>query len=1033
MALVLLRRVGGVGSRVNVRSLLKATRAAAGARGLDDLSSLSRDLGFALDELLPHQISNLGRLLRRRLEHELGPAAARLEDKLSELGGPVMPIGQIGNEFQRVLANQLGPVASTIINQQISVLQLTDATLDAGYYLKLAGGCREEIDSHLGHPGVRRFDDELLLYCGLDLAASGIGPLRIEGDRLLGIMEEALAQVVGPAASEVLQQAKGQARLVGEDISPDEVIVLSSYCWQLLGELADLHTAVLFADQWKTQTGLEIAPMRSAPAAGPSVPPPQSSAKTATRKVMRLAPVPQMAEEELADEPARQKVKLSIGKIGTRRKKGPTPIRIKGSTTPEAASRQPIPTEELAGDLAPGMIYARTADDFDELPARMGLDSFIIGPNNLDAYREVLARAGGERSGTPLVLTGAAGVGKSHLLVGLARTLASGLEAGTGLLFITMETVSQVELLLSLRESTKFLLIEELHRCPPYMIDALAHLIERSAAQRRGIVMTSRTPPRDLHETLLSALAIGTVAELEAPDERLRAEIVAHLLAEQGFELSDSQLTRLAGRETDIKRLLDMASVLAEETGQVAVDSSAAESPLEGGVEPEPDAPKAAAAPQQPPEEPIPSHLCRFAPEFTFETFVEGSSNRMATHAAQAVAVSPGEQYNPLFIYGDVGTGKTHLLNSIGNLIRSGDPRARVLLVNCRDWVDEFLTYLRKNSLKEFRKVYRSAEILMIDDIQFLKGRDQLQEEFFTLFNLLIERGGQVVLSSDTPFDQLEGIEDRLISRFMMGLPVDISTAEMETREAILANMCDYQGWDVSTEVLTLIASKYVRNIRELKGAITRVVAQAQFSSQSVSPQLAGEVLGLDEGQEEAAPTPYLEETKAESEPEAPEQQEIGDEVQVDIGFAYLFEEEGFDRSDRAFVSLVEGGHPALAISRSSPASLARRLGLEISQFGAVWLTQTTTDESVDPADLEVLSRIIGRFVSANDDSAVVLFQGLEYLVAHNDFAALLKLFHRLVDRMSVNEGTLLVSVSPHALALQDLKSLEREFVVFRR
>ncbi|HWB66990.1 MAG TPA: chromosomal replication initiator protein DnaA [Mycobacteriales bacterium] len=246
--------------------------------------------------------------------------------------------------------------------------------------------------------------------------------------------------------------------------------------------------------------------------------------------------------------------------------------------------------------------------------------------------------------------------------------------------------------------------------------------------------------------------------------------------------------------------------------------------------------------PARPRPEPL-GESARLNPKYQFETFVIGSSNRFAHAAAVAVAEVPAKAYNPLFIYGDSGLGKTHLLHAIGNYTRTLAPAARVRYVSSEEFTNDFINSIRDGRSEAFRKRYRSIDVLLVDDIQFLENKEQTQEEFFHTFNSLHNANKQIVISSDRTPKQLVTLEDRLRNRFEWGLLTDIQPPELETRIAILSKKAAAERLDVPSEVLEFIASKIARNIRELEGALIRVTAFASLNRQPVDLALAEVVL----------------------------------------------------------------------------------------------------------------------------------------------------------------------------------------------
>jgi chromosomal replication initiator protein len=237
------------------------------------------------------------------------------------------------------------------------------------------------------------------------------------------------------------------------------------------------------------------------------------------------------------------------------------------------------------------------------------------------------------------------------------------------------------------------------------------------------------------------------------------------------------------------------------------------------------------------------AELARLNPKYTFDTFVIGSSNRFSHAAAVAVAEAPAKAYNPLFIYGESGLGKTHLLHAVGHYAQSLFNGARVRYVSSEEFTNEFINAIRDHKPDGFRRRYRDVDILLVDDIQFLENKEQTQEEFFHTFNTLHNANKQIVISSDRPPKQLVTLEDRLRNRFEWGLITDVQPPELETRIAILRKKAAQEGLAAPPDVLEFIASKISTNIRELEGALIRVTAFASLNRQSVDLQLAEVVL----------------------------------------------------------------------------------------------------------------------------------------------------------------------------------------------
>ncbi len=234
---------------------------------------------------------------------------------------------------------------------------------------------------------------------------------------------------------------------------------------------------------------------------------------------------------------------------------------------------------------------------------------------------------------------------------------------------------------------------------------------------------------------------------------------------------------------------------------------------------------------------------CELNRNYTFDQFVVGPCNRLSHAAALAVGDNPGRAYNPLFVHGNVGLGKTHLLQAICHEIRRKDENSRVLYLSCEDFTNRFINAIQNNRLDDFRNLHRTADVLVIDDIQFLAGKDKTQDEFFHTFNALYNANRQIVLSSDRTPSEIPTVEERLVSRFKWGLVVEMEVPCLETRAAIVRRKARLRQVEIQEDVAFLIAKRIDTNIRELEGAITKVLGIAQITERAITTELVEEAL----------------------------------------------------------------------------------------------------------------------------------------------------------------------------------------------
>lgn len=345
---------------------------------------------------------------------------------------------------------------------------------------------------------------------------------------------------------------------------------------------------------------------------------------------------------------------------------------------------------------------------------------------------------------------------------------------------------------------------------------------------------------------------LDRTALLAVPDEftkdiietRVRQQVVAELSSQLGMEIRLAVTVDPALRaenEAEAEAAIDLASLTELESD----DSGDVDSPFSTFRTATPAAsdPTQTGRPRIADREANEVEAARLNPKYTFDTFVIGASNRFAHAAAVAVAEAPAKAYNPLFVYGQSGLGKTHLLHAIGHYARNLYPNVRVRYVNSEEFTNDFINSIRDDKSSAFQSRYRNVDVLLIDDIQFLQGKVQTQEEFFHTFNALHNANKQVVITSDLPPKQLSGFEERMRSRFEWGLLTDVQPPDLETRIAILRKKAIQEKMTTPDEVLEFIASKISTNIRELEGALIRVTAFASLNRQPVDLNLAEIVL----------------------------------------------------------------------------------------------------------------------------------------------------------------------------------------------
>ncbi|MDD1747351.1 MAG: DUF835 domain-containing protein [Methanomassiliicoccales archaeon] len=396
-------------------------------------------------------------------------------------------------------------------------------------------------------------------------------------------------------------------------------------------------------------------------------------------------------------------------------------------------------------------------------------------------------------------------------------------------------------------------------------------------------------------------------------------------------------------------------------------------------------------------------------PRYTFESFVVGPNSRFAEAAAKAVAQSPGKSYNPLFIYSRSGLGKTHLLQAIGNQVAKGFPSKVIIMAPTDAFESELIDAIQNKTMDAMRQAYRSVDVLLLDDAQFLAGKERMQEELFQTFNSIMERGGQVVLTSDRQPKEIPSLSERLVTRFESGLIADIQAPELETRLAILEKRVRGGGLQVPKDVLSLIAEACRDNVRQLEGGLNRVVAFSSLLKSDITLEKAQEILGV----------------------EAPKaQRKVVAKAELSEGHSYLLEEERPDAAHRILLNKAREGYSALGIVRSHPKSLRAKAGS--ADVTLLWLTdRESAQEKTIPPSLERMVSIIEAFIEEKKRS-IVLLDDIQYLVSNTNFDGVVRFLRSVVDSVTERNAIFMVSLSPESLKPQERSILEREMEVLR-
>jgi chromosomal replication initiator protein DnaA len=389
--------------------------------------------------------------------------------------------------------------------------------------------------------------------------------------------------------------------------------------------------------------------------------------------------------------------------------------------------------------------------------------------------------------------------------------------------------------------------------------------------------------------------------------------------------------------------------------------------------------------------------------EYDFNSFVKGPNNSFALAAAKAVSENPSQAYNPLFVYSGAGLGKTHLLNAIGNQYKTQSPLASVIYITSEKFTNELINSIQNNSLDEFRNRYRNVDILLIDDIQSIAGKERTQEEFFNTFNALFNNKKQIVISSDKPPSEIPTLEERLKSRFEWGLITEIGKPDFETRVAILQNKSTKKGVSVDKDVLDIIANHESGNIRNLEGALNEVLGFAKLNKKELSPDVAKEALKIEEVEQVSL-----------------------DDLELDWGTTYVSKEATSDQSFKFYNALIKEGLKGLCVSRVHPDKLKKRYKMKDDNL--FWLSKTPSAESMSPTDISKMAHVFNTFIKDNNNS-VLLLDGLEYLISNNDFKLVMRFLDDINEHVVVGHSVFILPITESTYSSKELTLLERNTV----
>jgi len=394
----------------------------------------------------------------------------------------------------------------------------------------------------------------------------------------------------------------------------------------------------------------------------------------------------------------------------------------------------------------------------------------------------------------------------------------------------------------------------------------------------------------------------------------------------------------------------------------------------------------------------------------TFDNFVVGQNSKFAQAAALAVARAPDKAYNPLFVYGKTGLGKTHLLSAIAVYIADSDPKMMITYTTGEKYAEDLEIAIKNNKVTEFRDEYRNTRILLIDDFQFLAGKEMAQEELLYIVEQVMRDGGQIIVASDRLPGDIPRLNERLMAKIQGGLIADIQTPDKSTRMKILGKKVEDRGKQIPDEVLDYIAERVKTNVRELEAALNRLIAFATVMKIDIDLQLAKEIL-----------IPTMTSTE--------DQGELQFDIEIKSSHSYMIEEDRPVQSNKLLIKKMEDGYRGLEITRMNPGQVREKFGTKAE---VLWLTdkESKTERTISPS-LEMILHLLEEF-NSREGKSVVLIDGLQYLISNTSFEGVLRFIRRLIDDFSETESILMLSISPGTLKEQELSILERELEIIK-